>query len=203
MRLIVGLGNPGTQYDFTRHNIGKRSVAALAETERFSFSADSKLKASIGSWNHTSGKVLVAFPNTYMNLSGEAIRLICDYYKIQTDQDLLVILDDVALPFGTIRLRASGSTGGHNGLASVEQFLGHSNYKRLRIGVGGHINACDSVNDFLAGKPLEDYVLERFKADEEKAMPDLLGSVEKACRSWIEKPFQEAVCSINVKKYSD
>ena len=95
MKLIVGLGNPGTQYEFTRHNIGKRSVLALAATERLSFQSDSNLKASICSWNTPTDKILIAFPNTYMNLSGEAVRLICDYYKIQTDKDLLVISDDV------------------------------------------------------------------------------------------------------------
>lgn len=203
MRLIVGLGNPGTQYDLTRHNIGKRSVIALAEAERFSFQSDSDLKASICSWNTPTDKILIAYPHTYMNLSGEAVRLICDYYKIQTDKDLLVIADDVAIPFGVMRFRTSGSAGGHNGLASIQTALGHSNYQRLKIGVGGHINACDSINDFLAGKALEDYVIEKFKPEEEKQIPDLLSKVTQSCRLWVEKSFAAAANATNIKNNSN
>lgn len=202
MKLIVGLGNPGTKYDLTRHNIGKRSVLAFAETERLSFTDDSKLKASYCAWNHPAGKVLLAYPHTYMNLSGEAIRALCDYYKIDTARDVLVVLDDVALPFGTVRLKISGSTGGHNGLASVEQHLGHSKYPRMRIGVGGHLNACDSINDFLKGKPLEDYVLERLREDEEKAFPAVLKQVDYAFRLWSEKTFEAAASLVNIKRDS-
>ena len=203
MRLIIGLGNPGKEYDFTRHNFGKRSVTALAEAERLSFLPDVNLKASICSWETPSGKIFLAYPNTYMNLSGESILLICDYYKIDTARDLLVVLDDVALPFGTVRLKISGSTGGHNGLASVEQYVGHPKYPRLKIGVGGHINACDSINDFLKGKPLEDYVLEKVTDDELKAFPAVQEAVLKACRLWSEKTFEEAASLVNIKRNSD
>jgi len=203
MKLIVGLGNPGIQYELTRHNLGKRSVVALAAAERFSFSLQSSLKASVGEWMSPAGKVLVAYPSTYMNLSGEAIRLLCDYYKIDTTRDLLVVLDDVATPFGTIRLKISGSTGGHNGLASVEQHVGHTRYPRLRIGVGGHINACDSINDFLKGKPLEDYVVEKLTEAEEKAFPAVLEQTLKAYRLWSEKTFEAAASLVNIKKDSD
>lgn len=203
MKLIVGLGNPGTRYDLTRHNLGKRSVVALATAERLSFAEDSKLKAYTCTWNAPSGKVLLAYPNLYMNVSGESIRLLCDYYKIDTARDLLVALDDVALPFGTVRLKISGSTGGHNGLASVEQYVGHTHYPRLRIGVGGHINACDSINDFLKGKPLEDYVLEKLTDSEEKQFPQVLDQVLRAYRLWSEKTFEAASSLVNIKKHSD
>jgi len=203
MRLIVGLGNPGSQYDFTRHNLGKRSVAALASAERLSFSTNASLKASICTWESPQGKILLAYPNTYMNLSGESIRLICDYYKIDTAHDLLVVCDDVALPFGTIRLKISGSAGGHNGLSSVEQHMVHSKYPRLRIGVGGHINACDSINDFLKGKPLEDYVLEKWSDSEEKAFAPVLEHVLRAFRLWTEKTFEAAASVVNIKSHSD
>lgn len=203
MKLIVGLGNPGSQYDLTRHNIGKRSVIALAEAERLSFQSDSNLKASICSWNTPTDKVLIAYPHSYMNLSGEAVRLICDYYKIQTDLNLLVITDDVALPMGTIRMRTSGSTGGHNGLASIEQTLGHSKYPRMKIGVGEHINACDSINDFLRGRPLEDYVLEKFKSEDEKVLVDVLAASVRACKVWGERSFTDAANLVNVKKHSN
>lgn len=203
MKVIIGLGNPGAKYDLTRHNIGKRSVAAVAAAERLSFLKEPQLKASICAWNHSAGKVLVAFPDTFMNLSGEAVRHICDYYKIQTDRDLLIILDDVALPFGTVRLRASGSTGGHNGLESIEKSLGHDRYPRLRIGVGEHVNACDSINDFLKGKPLEDFVLERFKVSDEEALPGVFERVVQTCRLWVEKPFEEAANFTNIKRNSD
>lgn len=203
MKLIVGLGNPGSKYELTRHNIGKRSVTAFAEAERLSFKADANLKASICVWDSPSGKVLIAFPDSYMNLSGESVRLICDYYKIDTERDLLVIVDDVALPLGSVRLRAVGSTGGHNGLASIEKFVGHSKYQRLKIGVGGHINTCDSINDFLKGKPLEDYVVEKFTDSEEKELKLMLSHAVQSCRFWVEKSFVEATKSINIKKYSD
>lgn len=203
MKLIVGLGNPGTQYELTRHNIGKRSVTALAATERLSFQSDSAMKASMCSWSTPTNKILIAYPNSYMNLSGEAVRLICDYYKIQTDLDLLVITDDVALPMGTIRMRSVGSTGGHNGLASIEQALGHSKYHRMKIGVGEHINACDSINDFLRGRPLEDFVLEKFNSEDEKKAGDILALSAKAARIWAEGSFTEAANLVNVKRTSD
>ena len=203
MKLIVGLGNPGTQYDLTRHNIGKRSVTALAEAERLSFQPNASLKASICNWESPAGKILLACPNTYMNLSGESIRLICDCYKIDTTADLLVVADDVALPTGTLRLKISGSTGGHNGLASVESLLGHSKYPRLKVGVGGHINACDSINDFLKGKPLEDYVLEKMSAEDNKDFPKILDMAIRACRLWSEKTFVEAASLVNIKRHSD
>lgn len=203
MKLILGLGNPGSQYELTRHNVGKRAVEHIAAAEHLSFLSDAKLKVSLCTWSHPAEKILIAYPSTYMNLSGEAVRAVCDYYKIQTDKDVLVIADDVALPFRTVRLRAFGSTGGHNGLASVQQHLGHSNYPRLRIGVGGHINACDSINDFLKGKPLEDYVLEKFSSTEEAAFPETFNQIVKTCRLWIEKPFEQAANFINIKRNSD
>ena len=203
MKLIVGLGNPGAKYDSTRHNIGKRSVLAFAETERLSFVSDKTLKASICQWESSAGKVLIVYPDTYMNLSGEPVRAVCDYYKIESNKDILVISDDVALPFGTVRFRAGGSAGGHNGLKSIEQSLGHQNYARLKVGVGEHINACDSINDFLKGRPLEDFVLEKFSAAEEKTFADLMKRVGQACRLSAEKSFEQAASLTTIKRDSN
>lgn len=199
MKLIVGLGNPGSKYELTRHNIGKRSVEALASAERLSFQKNSGLKAETCQIQSASGSALIAYPETYMNLSGEAVRKLADYYKIDVQKDLLIIVDEVALPFGTLRIRAGGSAGGHNGLASIEQHLGTQKYMRLRIGVGSHVNACDSINDFLAGKALEDYVLEKFPPAQDAQMTGVLDKSVHACRLWLEKPFEEAASKINIK----
>lgn len=197
MKIVAGLGNPGSQYLLTRHNIGQRVVAKMVADFRLSWSSKADLKSSIAVLDHATEKFIFVTPHTFMNLSGESVQLVSSYYKIDTTRDLLVIADDVALPFGTLRLRASGSTGGHNGLGSIGNILGHSKYTRLRIGVGGHVNACDSINDFLGHKPLEDYVLEKFKDSEDQALPAFLARACQACQLWLEKPLSEAMSQIN------
>ena len=138
MKMIVGLGNPGKEYEHTRHNVGFDVMSVLAE----------KLDVKASSWKaehraHTARamigteKVLLVKPQTFMNLSGEAVRELNDYYKLGGARDVIVISDDVALPVGSLRIRVKGSAGGHNGLKNIIQHLGSEDFIRVRVGVGG------------------------------------------------------------------
>lgn len=153
-RLVAGLGNPGKEYAGTRHNVGFLVAEELARRSACSFAFDAKWNADVASCG---GRALMK-PQTFMNLSGEAVGDYARYFKLTSDQ-VLVILDDVALPLGTVRLRRSGSAGGHNGLESILIHLGTEAVPRLRVGVGGP-----------SGRPLEAHVLGKFAADEAPAV---------------------------------
>jgi PTH1 family peptidyl-tRNA hydrolase len=162
--LIVGLGNIGPEYQNTRHNIGFTILDALArasnvffEDKRYGFVTQVKLK----------GRTLVLLkPSTFMNLSGHALRYWMQKEKIEIE-NVLVLVDDIALPFGTLRLKPQGSDAGHNGLKNIQDILGHNTYARLRFGIG---------NDFPKGYQVE-YVLGKWDAEEQKLLPE---RVEKA-----------------------
>ena len=153
MKLIVGLGNPGPQYENTRHNVGWRVLDAFAAKFRISVSVHEK-NAMTGSGRVAGGSVLLAKPLTYMNLSGDAVRLLVNAYA-ESVQDLIVVYDDIDLPAGRLRIRPSGSAGTHNGMRSIVAALGREDFPRLRVGVGG--------GDY--GR-LRDYVLDDFSAEE-------------------------------------
>ncbi|WP_114781391.1 aminoacyl-tRNA hydrolase [Botryobacter ruber] len=167
--LIVGLGNIGPEYAETRHNIGFMVLDYLAkkydgqfDTGRHAFVAEIKMK----------GRTFVLVkPTTYMNLSGKAVGHHLNSLKLPVE-NMLVITDDIAIPFGKIRIRAKGSAGGHNGLKHIEQTLGHNNYPRLRFGVG---------DAYSKGKQV-DYVLSRFSEDEQAELQTL---IEKAAEAVI------------------
>lgn len=162
-KLVVGLGNPGSTYLFTRHNIGFMVLDAWADEEEAPFKDESVRHAKVATL--ASGERLVK-PMTYMNESGKSVGAWLAWLKL-TVADLLVVVDDVALPMGQLRLRPEGSAGGHNGLKSIETHLGTSGYARLRCGV-------DAVPP---GWSLESWVLSRFRREEEDA---LVGMVQKA-----------------------
>ncbi len=196
MKRIVGLGNPGDEYARTRHNIGRRLMEFIAGEEKVKFAFKKSQKAALApvSWN---GEALhLAHPLTYMNLSGEAIAALVKYWKIAASKDLLIVVDDVALPFGTFRLRGEGSPGGHNGLASIEEHLGSREYPRLRIGIGPRENKTEAKSTGSV-EPLRDYVLSAFTAAEEKKMKELLGKGREACRAWISEPLAKAMNRVN------
>lgn len=190
MKLIVGLGNPGPQYDKTRHNAGFVAVDRLAR--RWASASDIP-KARFSGIAQEAGikgnKCLLLKPTTYMNLSGRSVGEAVGFYKLDPAQDLLVLVDDVAFSTGTIRVRAGGSAGGHNGLSDIQRALGTEQYPRLRIG----IDACPKV------MKLEDYVLGRF-TDEQAA---LLGpAIERACDAvevFVEKGLTAAMNAYNAK----
>lgn len=150
--LVVGLGNPGSKYESTRHNMGFLAVDMLAEKEKFKFN-----KLRFKAWTATvelgGEKVLVMKPQTYMNLSGESVGEAARFYKIPPEH-VLVISDDIALPAGKLRIRASGSAGGHNGLKSIIQHLGSDKFPRIKVGVGSPQQAGYEVVDWVIGKPM-------------------------------------------------
>ena len=154
MKLIVGLGNPGADYEKTRHNVGWMVVEAFARKFRIDIAKHEK-SALTGTGRVAGGAVMVAKPLTYMNLSGDAVRLLVNAYLESTD-DLIVVYDDIDLPLGKLRIRPSGSAGTHNGMRSIVQILATERFPRLRIGIG----ASD-------GGRLRDYVLDAFASDEQ------------------------------------
>jgi PTH1 family peptidyl-tRNA hydrolase len=154
MKLIVGLGNPGAQYAKTRHNIGWRVIDAFAAKFRIAVSVHEK-NAMTGSGRVGGGSVLVAKPLTYMNLSGDAVRLLASSYT-ESLADVMVVYDDIDLPTGKLRIRPNGSAGTHNGMRSIIESLGRDDFPRLRVGVrGGEYDR------------LRDYVLDEFSPEEE------------------------------------
>jgi PTH1 family peptidyl-tRNA hydrolase len=159
--LIAGLGNIGSEYSNTRHNIGFVVLDALAKASNISFN-DSRY-GSISEVKYKGRTFILLKPSTYMNLSGKAISYWLQKEKIPFE-NLLVVLDDIALPLGSLRLRSGGSDGGHNGLKSIDSVLGHQNYARLRFGIGGN---------FPKGYQV-DYVLGEWDVEEKKILPERL-----------------------------
>ena len=150
MYIIAGLGNPGGKYDNTRHNIGFMVIDAAAEKYHIAVT-EKKHKALIGKGIIGGEKVILVKPQTFMNLSGESIREVIDYYKIEEKTELIVISDDISLDVGTLRIRKKGSAGGHNGLKNIILHLGHDEFRRIKIGVGEKPAEYDLV-DYVLGR---------------------------------------------------
>lgn len=163
--LIAGLGNIGAEYELTRHNIGFLILDRLAEQQSISFS-NNKL-AFAAEFKSKGRSFYLIKPTTYMNLSGKAVNYWLQDLKIK-QENLLVVTDDIALPFGSLRMRAKGSNAGHNGLKNIESTIGGNNYPRLKCGIG---------NNFHKGQQV-DYVLSRFSHEEFKHLPEMM---DKAC----------------------
>ncbi len=166
MKLIVGLGNPGAKYAGTRHNAGFSVIDELAERHNIKVDT-SKHKAFIGKGVINGEKVILAMPQTFMNLSGESVRAIMDFYKLTVD-DLIVVYDDIDLDVGKLRIREKGSAGGHNGMKNIILHSGSQNFVRVRVGVGKKPEHMD----------LADHVLSRFSREE---LPFMRESCGKAC----------------------
>ncbi len=162
MKLIAGLGNIGNKYVFTRHNAGFMLADSIALNHNVSFKENSKLKCLFANLKSDNEDYLIIKPTTFMNLSGEAIRAVVDYYKISIE-DILIVHDDLALPLGKIRFRANGSDGGHNGIKSIIQHLGTQNFARLKIGIGPQPNL-----------PSEVFVLQNFTKEELETLKSAL-----------------------------
>lgn len=176
MKLVVGLGNPGPEYESTRHNVGWWVIDHLADVWRFPpWRATPDARAADGEVDGR--RVRLLKPQTFMNLSGDALAPYVQRPFWSVGNDLLVVVDDVALPLGTFRFRAKGSAGGHNGLRSVEEALGTMEYARLRVGVGPEIP--------VPGAELRDFVLDRFTADEATVVKALLPTLRSGVTTWI------------------
>lgn len=185
MKIMVGLGNPGKQYEHTRHNVGFDVIDELSR--RFNIPLDqSKLKGLYGIGFYKGEKVLLLKPLTYMNLSGESIRAVMDYYDIDLE-DLLVIYDDLDLPVGKIRLRQKGSAGGHNGIKSTVAHLGTQQFNRIRMGIDRPQN----------GMSVPDYVLGKFHKEEQSQVQDVIQKSADACEAWLERPFIQVMNDFN------
>lgn len=188
MFIIVGLGNPGRDYKNTRHNIGFDVIDTLADMAGISV-IEKKHKAIIGKGVIDGQKVILAKPQTYMNLSGESVRDIIDYYKVDEEQELIVISDDISLDVGMLRVRKKGSAGGHNGLKNIIQHLGHDTFMRIKMGVG----------EKPKGYDLADYVLGHFTQDERKIMDEAAKSAAEAVRMMLAGDVDKAMNTFNKK----
>lgn len=182
MFLIVGLGNPGKQYENTRHNVGFDAIDCLVDEYRIP-SSGKQHKAIYGKGAIEGRKVILAKPLTYMNLSGEAVRALVDYYKIDPETELLVIFDDISLAPGNIRIRKKGSAGGHNGIKSIISHLGTQNFQRIKVGVGEKPKNWD----------LADYVLGTFSKDDRKLVDEALERAVKAAALIVQGEIDEAM----------
>lgn len=186
MYLIAGLGNPGKNYTNTRHNIGFDVIETLAGQENIPV-LEKRHRAVIGKGYIDGEKVILAKPQTYMNLSGQSIRELLDYYKIDERTELIVISDDVSLNPGQIRLRKKGSAGGHNGLKNIIECLGHDEFQRIKMGVG------EKPKDY----DLADYVLGHFTADERKQMNEAAKEAADAIRRILTDGIEAAMNHFN------
>ena len=189
MFIIAGLGNPTSQYEGTRHNIGYDVMDALAEKYNISIS-EKKHKALCGKGVIEGEKVLLVKPQTYMNLSGESIAEILNYYKVDAEEDFLVVFDDISLAPGNIRIRKKGSAGGHNGIKNIIAMTGTQNFKRIKVGVGEKPKGWD----------LADYVLGRFPDEDRKKVNDAIEDAIGAVSMILRGETDQAMNCYNAKK---
>ena len=189
MYLIVGLGNPGKQYENTRHNVGFDAVDLLVDEYRVP-SSGKQHKAMYGKGVIAGQKVILAKPQTYMNLSGESIRSIVDYYKVDPETELLVIYDDISLDVGKLRIRTKGSAGGHNGIKNIIAHLGSQVFPRIKVGVGEKPSKYD----------LADYVLGHFSKEEQVLMDEGYDQAVNAVEMILSGDINGAMNEYNRKK---
>lgn len=185
MKIIVGLGNPGKPYEHTRHNIGFDVIDALAKKWDAPLT-NSKFNGMYATVHRPEGKVLLVKPLTYMNLSGECVGPLMDYFDIDVE-DLIVIYDDLDLETGKLRLRQKGSAGGHNGIKSLIHHLGTQEFNRIRVG----------VNRPPAGMKVADYVLSKFSKEEQVVIGDAIDKSVNAVETSLSTPFLEVMNQFN------
>ena len=204
MFIIAGLGNPTKQYEGTRHNVGFEVIDALARkynidvdtkkhriSEKYNIDVDAKKhRALIGKGIIQGQKVILAKPQTYMNLSGESVRSLLDYYKVDEEHELIVIYDDISLDVGQLRIRAKGSAGGHNGMKNIIAHLGSQVFPRIKVGVG----------EKPAKYDLADYVLGHFSKGEAKLMDEGYDHAVHAVELIVSGQINEAMNEYNRKK---
>jgi PTH1 family peptidyl-tRNA hydrolase len=184
MKIVVGLGNPGSRYAGTRHNVGFQVIDRLAEGPQTG-PFQERFHAEVAEWRDGPDRVLLVKPLTFMNLSGRCVRAVADYHQVPWE-DVLVVCDDFNLPLGQLRLRSKGTHGGHNGLRDVQNHLGTTAYPRLRIGVGAP-DAADAV----------DHVLSRFRAGERAAIDEAVGRAAEAAAVWVRSGIGQAMNQYN------
>ncbi len=186
MHLIVGLGNPGAEYAQTRHNAGFLLVEKLAERWRSSWTNERKFQARVARAESAGQKVLLAEPQTFMNLSGESVGALVSFYQLPVEK-ILVVVDDADLPLGEIRLRPGGGSGGHHGLESVAEHLGAKSYARLRLGIGRQHEA----------RQITGHVLGKFSAAENALLEKVLERAAGQIECWLSAGLQKAMNQFN------
>jgi peptidyl-tRNA hydrolase, PTH1 family len=184
MKVVVGLGNPGSRYAGTRHNVGFAVLDLLARGPRVG-RFQGRFQAQVAEMIEEPHKVLLVKPETFMNLSGRSVRQVMDFYQVPL-ADLLVVCDDINLPLGKLRVRARGTHGGHNGLRDIQSHLGSTEYPRLRIGVGAP-----------EGDDAVDHVLGRFRPSEAPVIEEALEKAVQAVDLWIREGIQECMNRYN------
>lgn len=181
MKLFVGLGNPGLKYERTRHNAGFMVIDQLSKAWNIQLSEEKKFKGEIGRGVVKGEKVILLKPTTFMNLSGESVRAVMDFYDVDLE-DLIVIYDDLDLPHGKIRMRLKGSAGGHNGIKSLIAHVKTQDFKRIRVGIDRHPKI-----------PVVDYVLGKFTEDELALVNQAIDLSEKACEMALTESFNKVM----------
>lgn len=189
MYVIAGLGNPGKKYAKTRHNAGFDTIDIIADRYRIDVSTE-KFKALVGTGVIDGQKVILVKPQTFMNLSGDSLRLVCDFYKIDVEEELIIIYDDISLEPGQIRVRKKGSAGGHNGMKSIIAQLGTQVFKRVKVGVG----------EKPEGYDLADYVLGHFSFTERIHMEEAFDRAARAAAALVTQPPEEVMNEYNKKQ---
>lgn len=188
MYIIVGLGNPGKEYAHTRHNVGFDTLDVLADKWNIDISVR-KHKALIGKGMIEGQKVILAKPQTYMNLSGECVRELLDFYKVDETSELIIIYDDISLAPGQLRIRVKGSAGGHNGVKSIISHLGGQEFLRIKVGVGEKPRGYDLV----------DYVLGHFSKEEKESMEHAQKRAAEAAAMLVSGDVETAMNEFNRK----
>ena len=174
MKLIVGLGNPGSKYTDTRHNVGFRVLDHLANTAQIQFKLAKKTSSELAVVDSEGTKILLAKPTTYMNRSGQAVNALAQYYQIEKE-DILIMYDEIALPFGTVRTRLGGESAGHNGIKSIIEHIG-SDFGRARIGIGNEQRS--NIDD-------KTFVLSKFTQEEQQSMGEIMAVCESVANDFI------------------
>lgn len=186
MYIIIGLGNPTAQYEGTRHNVGFDVIDRLGE--KYNIAVDTKKhKAYIGKGMIDGQKVILVKPQTYMNLSGESVRELVDYYKVDAEEEVLVIYDDISLDVGQLRIRKKGSAGGHNGIKNIIAHLGTQVFPRIKVGVGEKPKNYD----------LADYVLGHFSKEDRGLVDDALKRAAGAVELMVQGEVDQAMNQFN------
>jgi PTH1 family peptidyl-tRNA hydrolase len=186
LHLVVGLGNPGAEYAKTRHNAGFTLVERLAARWKTDWTNERKFNARVARAGRNGGRILLCRPQTFMNLSGEAVGAVRDFYQLPLT-GLMVVVDDADLPLGEIRLRPAGGSGGHHGLESIARHLGSGDFARLRLGIG----RADGRRE------ITDYVLGRFEAGESALMEKVFGRAADQIECWLDDGIEKAMNRFN------
>lgn len=179
MKLIVGLGNPGSQYTYTRHNVGFMAADYIGSVNKAKFKLAKKSSSMIAETELCGAKLLLVKPNTYMNLSGRAVNYLAQYYKIK-NEDILIMHDEIALPFGTVRTRLDGESAGHNGVESIIEEIG-KDFRRIRIGID---------NDYREKTTSKAFVLSNFSKQEMSSIDEIFKICQTATEDFIADDFK-------------